>query len=113
MQASIATMMDLDMGKGYGGVSFMPGVEEAELLRRAWSGDVEARLELVKEHLDLVVEFAAGYASETGKPFSQMVKVGALAIIRAADDFHESQQMDFGDYVRSHITRAMEEFGQL
>jgi len=84
--------------------------EEIQLLHRACSGDVEARLQLVKEHLNLVVELAAGGAAKTGKPFSLMVQVGALAIIKAADEFDESQQVAFVEYVRHEITRAIGDY---
>ena len=82
--------------------------EEMGLILRAASGDAEARLKLVKDHLNLVVEIAAIHASETGRPFSQMVQAGTLAVIKAADEFHHSQQLEFADYVRHEITRAME-----
>ena len=82
--------------------------EEMGLILRVASGDAEARLKLVKDHLSLVVEIAAMYASETGRPFPQMVQAGTLAVIKAADDFHSSQQLGFADYLRYEITRAME-----
>jgi DNA-directed RNA polymerase specialized sigma subunit len=81
----------------------------AELLSRACLGDTEARLLLVKEYLDLVVQVAAVYASRTGRPFSQMVQVGTIAVIRAVEDFHCSQQMSLDDHVKFHVVKAMEE----
>lgn len=103
--------VDLDMDWEYRGVSFMPEEEETELIHRAASGDVEAKLQLVKDHLDLVVVLAAEHASETGKPFSQAVQAGASAVIKAADDFHRSQQIGFIDYLRLEAVRAMEGIG--
>ena len=103
-------VVDLVKDQEYRGVSFMPQEEEtAEMLRRACLGDVEAKLQLVKEHLNLVVELAAGYASRTGRPFPLMVKAGTIAVVKAADDFHCSQQVAFDDHVRTHVTRAMED----
>lgn len=86
----------------------MPGGEEKELIYRAASGDVEAKLELVKDHLDLVVELAARYAVETGRPFPQMVQVGTVAVVKAADVFHTVQQTEFAEHARYEIARAME-----
>ena len=86
----------------------MRGVEETELIFRASAGDIEAKLQLVKMHLDLVVQIAAAYTSQTGRPFSQMVQAGASAVIRAADGFHESQQIGFVEYLRYEIAKAME-----
>ncbi len=83
--------------------------EDIELVRRACLGDARARLQLVKEHLDLVVELAAGYAAETGMPFPEMVQVGTVAVMKAADDFHCSQEIEFSDHLALHITRAIEE----
>ena len=91
----------------------MPEEEKTELLYRAASGDVEARLQLVKDHLDLVVEVAAGYASETGKPFSQMVQAGTLAVIKAAKTFHQPQQIGFADHVRQEVIRAIAGVGYM
>ena len=90
------------------GVLFMSEGEERELIHRAALGDVEAKLELVKEHLDLVVELAAGRSAETGRSFPQMVQIGTLAVIRAVDEFHRSQEMAFVHQVRFEITKAME-----
>lgn len=106
MQASTGTL-DLRTEEKYRGVSFMSEEEEIQLLHRACSGDVEAKLQLVKEHLNLVVEIATGCAAKTGKPFSPMVQVGALAIIKAADEFNGSQQVAFVEYVRHEVARAI------
>ncbi len=99
----------MNTNQKYDGVSFMQRKEEIELLRRVCLGDAEARLQLVKMHLNLVVELGAGYATKTGMPFSQMVKAGTLAVIKAADDFHCSQEIEFSDHVILHVTRVMEE----
>ena len=102
--------IDLVKDQEYKGVSVMSQEEEtAEMLRRACLGDIEAKLQLAKEHLDLVVELAAGYASQTGRPFLLMVRAGTMAVVKAADSFHCSQQVVFDDHVRIHVTRAMED----
>ncbi len=110
---STGAALDLNASQKYSGVSFMQGIEETELLRRACLGDAEARLQLVKEYLNLVVELAAEYTSKTGIPFSQMVKVGTTAVIKAADDFHCSQEIEFSDHMILHVTRTMEENGHV
>jgi DNA-directed RNA polymerase sigma subunit (sigma70/sigma32) len=97
----------------YRGVSFMLEEERTELLYRVASGDVEAKLQLVKEYLDLVVELAAGYASETGRPFSQMVKAGTLAVIKAANSFDYPQGIGFADHMRLQVIRAIERAGAM
>ena len=102
-------MLGSNINQKYNGVPFMQVKEETELVRRACLGDAKARLQLVKDHLDLVVELAAGYAAETGNAFPQMVQAGTMAVIKAADDFHCSQEAEFSDHLMLHITRAIEE----
>lgn len=101
-------MLDSNTNPKYNGVVFMQVKEETELLRQACLGDAKARLQLVKDHLDLVVELAAGYAAETGMPFPEMVQAGTTAVMKAADDFHCSQEIEFSDHLALHITRAIE-----
>ena len=91
----------------YGGDFFMPEGKDTQLVFRAASGDIEAKLQLVKNYLDMVVEIAAGYSLETGRPFSEMVQTGALAIIKAADDFICFQQTGFIDHARHEVIKAM------
>ena len=106
---SIGATIDVNMDQGCRGVSFMTKGGELELLQKVCLGNAEARLQLVKSYLNLVVEIAAAYAAKTGKPFSQFVKVGAMAITRAANDFQCSQRIGFDEYVKLHIIKAMEE----
>ena len=106
---STGTALDLSANHEFNGVSFMQGIEETDLLRKACLGDAEARLQLVKEYLNLVVEFAAVYSANTGIPFSQMVQTGTVAVVKAADDFLCSQHVEFGDHVKLHVVKAMEE----
>ncbi len=110
---STGATLDLNTNQKYSGIPFMQGEEEIELLRRVCLGDAEAKLQLVKAYLSLVVELAAGYASKTGIPFSQMVKAGTMAVIKAADDFHCSQEIEFNDHMILYVTRAMEEISHV
>ena len=103
------TILDSNTDPKCDGVVFMQVKEETELLRQACLGDAKARLQLVKDYLDLVVELAAGYSAETGMPFPEMVQVGTAAVMKAADDFHSSQEIEFSDHLAFHITRAIEE----
>jgi DNA-directed RNA polymerase sigma subunit (sigma70/sigma32) len=107
LQASLGTL-DFHVDQECRGVSLMRGVDETELIFRVSAGDIEAKLQLVKMHLDLVVEIAAAYTSQTGRPFSQMIQAGTSAVIRAADEFHGSQQIGFVEHLRYEIAKAME-----
>lgn len=99
----LTTMTGYNVNSGYRGED-----KEMELIYKAALGDVEAKLQLVKQNLDLIVELAARYVSETGRSFIQMVQVGALAVIKAAEEFQYSRQAGFDIYVRKEIKKAME-----
>jgi DNA-directed RNA polymerase sigma subunit (sigma70/sigma32) len=107
LQASLGTV-DFHIDQECRGVSLMRWVDETELIFRASAGDIEAKLQLVKMHLDLVVEMAAAYTSQTGRSFSQMIQAGASAVIRAADEFQGSQQIAFVEHLRYEIAKTME-----
>jgi len=92
----------------YKGASLMMEGEETELIFRACSGDAGARLRLVKYYLNIVVETAGIFASETGAPFDVMVQAGTMAVMRAAYGYDLSQQIAFAEVVKSEILRAMD-----
>ena len=85
--------------------------ENIDLIIKAASGDREARLELVKDNLELVIEIAANHASLAGGSFAQGIQAGALAVIKAAGEFHECQGGCFADHVRQEVTKAVEGIG--
>ena len=105
MQALIGMV---DIFQGFEGVQFMLRDTGTELVFKAVTGDVMARLELAKANLDLVSELAAHYAAETEIPFSQMARAGTLALVKAVNSFDESQDIEFADYARQEIVRVME-----
>jgi DNA-directed RNA polymerase specialized sigma subunit len=88
-----------------GKVSFSPEQEEA--ICRIVSGDIVAKLELVKTCMDLVVKFANWYSFEYGTPFSQLVHIGVLTVIRTAEKFYGSENTNFNDYLSQEIMKAM------
>jgi DNA-directed RNA polymerase sigma subunit (sigma70/sigma32) len=91
----------------YSEIPIINEAEDTELMHRASSGDVQAKLHLVKEHLGLVVVLAANYASETGKSFPAMVRTGIIAVIEAANTFYCSRQSRFIDHVVYKVSEAM------
>lgn len=103
----IEKIIDLETIQKHRRVMFM-SKEDAKPLHKACLGNAEARLQLVKSYLNLVVELAAEYARQTEKPFPQMVKAGTLAVVRAADNFHCHEQVEFHEHVKFHVSRAME-----
>lgn len=101
--------LDSYLKRGYRGTQFMVGGKDSEIIYKAAKGDVEAKLKLVKNHLDLVVEIAAEYSAKTGRSFFQMIQIGTLAVIRAAEKYHNAYQISFVDRVREEIIKAIKE----
>lgn len=93
------------MSRKYEGISFSP--EEEEAIHRIAEGDTVAKLKLVKACMDLVVKLANWYALENQKQFSQMVQIGILEVVRAAERFDASQPIEFIDYAAQEIIKAM------
>lgn len=91
--------------KEYGSVSFSS--EEEKLICSSISGDVLAKVELVKSCIDIVLRSARWYSMETGKPISQNIQTGILAVVKAAETFHHSQHIKFIDYVSQEVIKAM------
>ena len=96
--------------KDFGKVSFSPEQEEA--ICRIVSGDIVAKLELVKTCMDLVVKFANWYAFEYGTPFSQLVQIGVYTVVKAAERFYGSVDTSFTDYLSQELMKAMIAFSK-
>lgn len=97
--------------KDYGKISFSPEQEEA--ICRKVSGDVIARLELVKTCMDLVIKFANWYALENGMPFSKLVQIGVLTVVKSAERYCSSEKISFADYLSQELMKAMMESSKL
>lgn len=95
--------------RDFRGTQFMLGSEDSEIIHKAAEGDAEAKLVLVKNHLDLIVQIAAEYSAKTGKSFFQMIKAGTLAVIRTAEKSYGSYHIGFADRVRDEIVKAIKE----
>jgi DNA-directed RNA polymerase specialized sigma subunit len=102
---------DLYTYKDYRKISFSPEQEEA--ICRTVSDDVVARLELVKTCMDLVVKLANWYALESGMPFSRLVQVGVIAVVRSAERYCDSEKTSFVDYLSQELMKAMMESSKL
>ncbi len=81
--------------------------EEEEKICRITTGDVIAKLNMVKTCMNLVVKLANWYAIENGVQFQRMVKVGIMAIIKAAETFNSPEQTNFIDYASQMIVKEM------
>lgn len=87
----------------------LPDAHHSELARLRRDGE-DARDELVKAHLRLVVAVAKRYTGR-GTAFLDLVQVGGLGLMRAAEKFDGTKGYRFSTYatwwIRQAITRTM------
>jgi len=98
------------MPKGYTEISFSPEQEE-KICSRA-SGDVMMKLELVKICIDMIVKLASWYSLENGTPFSQLIQIGIFAVAKASENYCNSENISFVDYLCNEVMRAMIEYSE-
>lgn len=89
----------------YKGMAFTP--EEEEKICKITTGDVLAKLNMVKTCMNLVVKLANWYSLENSVDFAQMIQVGIMAVIKAAETFNSSEQTNFIDYASQTIVKEM------
>lgn len=84
--------------------------EEVKLAEAAKNGDVEAKNELVKHNLRLVVSLAKHYMNR-GLAFQDLIQEGNIGLITAVDKFDVSKGFKFSTYatywIKQSISRAI------
>ena len=84
--------------------------QEQELARRYADGDMDAREELIKANLRLVVSIARRYVGK-GLPLLDLIQEGNLGLMKAIDKFDYTLNLKFSTYatwwIRQAITRAI------
>lgn len=84
--------------------------EERELAKRVLHGDVEARDQMVRANLRLVVNIARGYVGK-GLPLEDLVAEGNMGLLRAVEGFDPSMNTRFSTYasywIKQSIKRAL------
>lgn len=84
--------------------------EERELATRVLTGDVEARDQMVRANLRLVVNIARGYAGK-GLPLDDLVSEGNMGLLRAVEGFDPTMNTRFSTYasywIKQSIKRAI------
>ncbi len=84
--------------------------QEQELAKRYAEGDMDAREELIKSNLRLVVSIARRYVGK-GLPLLDLIQEGNLGLMKAIDKFDYTLQLKFSTYatwwIRQAITRAI------
>src|SRR5207245_8129131 len=84
--------------------------EEKELAGRIEEGDVEARDQMVRANLRLVVNIARGYIGK-GLGLEDLIEEGNLGLLRAVEGFDPNMNTRFSTYasywIKQSIKRAL------
>lgn len=96
--------------KEIGRVRLLSGEEEIELAKKILQGDQDAKDELIKANLRLVVSIAKHYVGR-GMQFLDLIQEGNLGLIKAVEKFDYTKGFKFSTYatwwIRQAITRAI------
>ncbi len=80
--------------------------QEVELAQRVAAGDAEARDQMVRANLRLVVNIARGYSGK-GLSLQDLIEEGNLGLLRAVEGFDPSKGTRFSTYASYWIKQAI------
>jgi len=93
-----------------GRVKLLTPLEELELAARIKNGDVEAREQMIKANLRLVVKIARGYEG-LGVPLLDLISEGNIGLMKAVERFDPAKGGKLSTYsawwIKHAITRAL------
>jgi RNA polymerase primary sigma factor len=84
----------------------LSATEERRLARRVEQGDVEARDQLIRANLRLVVSIARRYVNK-GLCLSDLIEEGNLGLMKAVERFDPSRKIRFSTYATFWIKQAI------
>lgn len=89
--------------------------QELQVARKVRRGDAQARRQMIRSNLRLVVNIAKQYASY-GVPFLDLIEEGNLGLMKAVSKFNPRLGYRFSTYaawwIRQHVTRALADQGK-
>jgi len=99
-----------------GDINLLSKEREAELAQRILDGDEEAKEEMIKSNLRLVVSIAKHYNGR-GLSFEDLIQEGNIGLIKAVEKFDHTKDFRFSTYatwwIRQSITRAISDTGRV
>ncbi len=91
-------------------IPLLSAEEEAQIAKKVWEGDKEARTKLIESNLRLVVNIAKRFLGR-GMLFLDLVQQGNLGLIRAVEKFDYTKGFRFSTYgkwwIKSFIQRGI------
>ena len=84
----------------------LTATQEKTLGQRVRQGDPEAREQMIRANLRLVVKIARGYQGK-GLEFPDLIAEGNLGLVRAVDDFDPDRNIRFSTYACHWIKQAI------
>jgi len=71
------------------------------------TASIQCRNKRIEQHLNLVAPIASGFARRTGHNSDDLVQVGMLGLIKAAERFDQPAAVPFSAFARPHIRGAI------
>ena len=80
--------------------------EEIELVKKAQSGDMEARNKLVKANLRMVANMASKYL-DRGVEFLDLIQEGSIGLIKSINKFDTSRSNNFKGFAHFDVSNSL------